>query len=365
MPVPVMHAIGRRQLEQDWYGPVAFTEPPRGIWSPGVVEGRMFDLDARDEVVVSVATSAATDLDVGDAFTYALYTADQFERIDEDSYTPPRGPHPTLRVVGVVADAPPRTRLPSGPNEATVGPRLASALHLRLGDSVALSGGGAGGRTGRFQVVGVALDPAGISSMGAYGQSAILPLGALERLTGGTFAQAAVRFEDSVDKANAVRRLDTRFPYGVMDESLPIPPGPILQLSQLGALPQALAAFLTLLGVGALAHALVVGVRRRRGDVAILRCLGFTPRQSATTFLWMSTTIVAAGVAAGVPVGLLIAAGIWGRVAGNLQVAADLSVPSWLLLLVIAAVAVANLVAAGPARAAVRQRPAVVLQADR
>ena len=48
----------------------------------------------------------------------------------------------------------------------------------------------------------------------------------------------------------------------------------------MAALPLALSAFLAVLAVGAVGHALSIAVRRRRHELAVLRALGLTRRQS-------------------------------------------------------------------------------------
>ncbi len=115
----------------------------------------------------------------------------------------------------------------------------------------------------------------------------------------------------------------------------------------------------------ALAHALVAGIRRRRRDLAILKTLGFTRAQVAATVAWQATTIVAVGVLVGLPLGVGIGRFAWRLFAEDLGVAPEAVVPIWLAVLVIpAAVLLANLIAVLPGWAAARTRPAAVLRTE-
>jgi ABC-type antimicrobial peptide transport system permease subunit len=106
-------------------------------------------------------------------------------------------------------------------------------------------------------------------------------------------------------------------------------------------------------------------VRRRRRDLAVFRALGLTPRQSRVVIASQATTIGLVGVLAGVPLGLIVGRAGWQWVANSVPfvyrppvavVAAIVIVP--------AALAVANLMAAVPARTAARVSTAEVLRAE-
>ena len=93
----------------------------------------------------------------------------------------------------------------------------------------------------------------------------------------------------------------------------------------------------------ALANALVVAVRRRRRDLAVLRSMGFTRRQTAVSVVVMSLAIVAIGVLVGLPVGLAVGATLWRLTASGAFVLSD-AYFRWELLLL-------------PVVGAVRDRP--------
>jgi putative ABC transport system permease protein len=130
-----------------------------------------------------------------------------------------------------------------------------------------------------------------------------------------------------------------------------------------GSFPQMVIFGLVLIvfGTTTLLHVLIVSLARRRRETGLLRSLGFTRRQIASSVLWQTTTIAFVGV----PVGIAIGRGIWQEFALSLGVSPDSVVVPW----VIAAVAVGTFIAAmalavGPAVVAVRSRPASLLRSE-
>jgi ABC-type lipoprotein release transport system permease subunit len=65
----------------------------------------------------------------------------------------------------------------------------------------------------------------------------------------------------------------------------------------------------------ALGHALVLTVRHRRRDLAVLRVVGFTPSQTGRTVAWQASAVGAAGALIGVPLGLMLGRLVWAAVA--------------------------------------------------
>ena len=86
-----------------------------------------------------------------------------------------------------------------------------------------------------------------------------------------------MRVAPGADRPAVLARLDAAFPYGVMDESLPKPPGPVVRLAQISHLAVALGVFMLALAAIALLHALVLLTRRRRGELAVLRAWASRP----------------------------------------------------------------------------------------
>jgi putative ABC transport system permease protein len=114
-----------------------------------------------------------------------------------------------------------------------------------------------------------------------------------------------------------------------------------------------------------LAHSLLLTTRRRRGDLAVLRVLGMTPRQVAASVGVMAGTLTVIGLVLGPILGIAIGRVVWAEVAANIGVAGDLAVPWWLFLVVVpGALLLTVLVAVLPARRAARLSPSRVLRAE-
>ena len=109
--------------------------------------------------------------------------------------------------------------------------------------------------------------------------------------------EVSLRYAPGTDRADVARRLDAAYPAGVTDESPPPVPGPLVTLRDTDGLVRALGVFLTFLMLALTANALLAGVRNRAPDLAILRSLGFSSRQTNRSILWMSTTTVGLGLA--------------------------------------------------------------------
>jgi putative ABC transport system permease protein len=159
----------------------------------------------------------------------------------------------------------------------------------------------------------------------------------------------------------AIARLKQQFPGVVLPA---VPPPEVRDLRGVNSLPLALALLLALLATGTVAHTLITSVRRRRRELAILKTVGFVTRQVRATVAWQATAIAASSLIIGLPLG--IAAGRWAWMLLASQFAIEpVPVISPLVLLAFPAVLVlANVVAAFPAQAAARTRPAVVLRAE-
>ena len=248
-------------------------------------------------------------------------------------------------------------RLPASPDEIALGPELLDDLDAEPGDRVAVET--ADGQALRLQVVGEALSP-GIDGE-SFAAAAFLTGDGLERVRRTEpFVTAFVTLADGVDRDAYVGQVASELEVFPDD-----PPPEVRHLAGVRRLPFVLAGFLALLAATAVGHALVVAVRRRRHDLAVVRALGFTRGQSAATIAAMATTTLLLGLAIGVPVGIIGAGALWARVAGDASVQTDLLLPVVALALIgPAALLVGNAIAAFPARAAAWLHPAEALRTE-
>jgi ABC-type antimicrobial peptide transport system permease subunit len=126
-----------------------------------------------------------------------------------------------------------------------------------------------------------------------------------------------------------------------------------------------LGTFLALLAAGVLGHALTTTTRRRRGDLAALRAVGMTRRQSGMIVLTQATVLAIVGLAIGVPLGIALGRVLWRIVADSTPLAYRPPVTALALALVVPAVFLTvNLIAAPAARRAARLRVAEALRSE-
>jgi predicted lysophospholipase L1 biosynthesis ABC-type transport system permease subunit len=171
-----------------------------------------------------------------------------------------------------------------------------------------------------------------------------------------------VRLDPSSDRSQALDALQRSFPSAVVN---PIPHPDIKNLARVSYLPGLLAAVMGLLALATVIHALASSVRRRRRDLAVLKTLGFLPRQVSATVAWQAIAFATAAALAGLPLGIVAGRWAWQLVAVQLGVVYQPVVPLPLVLPVAAGTfVVAILVAAGPGWVASRIPPATVLRSE-
>ena len=78
---------------------------------------------------------------------------------------------------------------------------------------------------------------------------------------------------------------------------------------------RAAAAVLLVFGLIALGHVLMLAVRRRRHELAVLRAIGWRPGEASSTIRWQAGTIALLALVFGVPAGLVIGRLLWVAIA--------------------------------------------------
>jgi hypothetical protein len=255
-------------------------------------------------------------------------------------------------------------RAPVRPDEIALGGVIMRELGTRIGDTVVASTGGA---SQRLRVVGRVIfnNTALATEEVAPGKGGIVHVGLWRRLSP-SVPVAPVSFyiglDPASDRRQAIQQLQRDFPGTVV---FPLKQPDLTNLERVGYLPGLLAGLVALLALGTVAHALVTSVRRRRRDLAILKTLGFARGQVSQTVAWQATTFALLAGLIGVPLGVAGGRWAWLLVADQLGVVTGPVVPLLPVLTATAGVlVVANLVAAGPAWAAARIRPAAVLRSE-
>jgi hypothetical protein len=261
-------------------------------------------------------------------------------------------------------------RMPARPGEIVLAPTTAQELHAGTGSVVRLTGGGTTARPVR--VTGIGFVPSGPHN--GYADGAWLTPGGYNRIFHDThyafkFHVATVSLRPGADVQAVERRLDAAaaaIPGGkAITFTPPDPLQEIQTIKDLELLPVALSAFLALLAVSAVGHALATAVRRRRHDLAVLRALGITRRQARLVVTTQASLLAVIGIVFGVPLGIALGRAVWRTVAGFTPLAYHPPL-ALLALLLIGPVALlaANTLAAWPQHRAARVHSAHVLRSE-
>ena len=211
-------------------------------------------------------------------------------------------------------------RAPRSPDEVALGGAALDAIDKRIGDAVELRGE----RTKRFRVVGqVVLPPTDTEFAEPLADAAALTGSGLARIyepisvPNLTFvAQFAAGLDP--DRLATTPSGHWKFESGLgLRPSVPVE---IDRIRQVDLLPAILGGLLGLLATVAVAHAIVLGIRRRRRDLAVLRTIGFERRDVRATIVYQATTLALLGLLVGVPAGIAVGRAVWRLVAESLGV---------------------------------------------
>ena len=305
--------------------PVLLGQPNAAV-GPPILSGH--GLEANDQIVLGPATLAALHTKIGGTVEVSYGTPQ-----DAPVYVPP-----TPMVVAGTATMP------------AIG--TSGALHPSMGTGALIP---TGIEPARFQRVLTNPDPnlngpAIVVVRLRNGVPAAIGLASLQRV-----ADAA----DRVMAADPEGAGDTYSVLGVQR------PAEIVNYQSTGDTPAILAGGLAAGAVVALAITLAASVRRRRRDLALLKTIGFTRRQLAVTVAWQASVAAVTGIVVGVPVGIGLGRWLWDLFAREIYAVPEPSVPVLEVVVVaLAALVLANLVAAIPGRMAARTPTALVLRAE-
>jgi ABC-type lipoprotein release transport system permease subunit len=140
-------------------------------------------------------------------------------------------------------------------------------------------------------------------------------------------------------------------------------PSDVEGLVRLRSLPVVLASLLVLVVGVTVMNAMVIAVRRRRRDIAILQSLGSTRGNVTAVGVWQGVTIGVVALLLGIPIGVVLGRWLWVRLANGFGTLAEPVVPlpgvAALVVVVLVLAAISGLV---PIRAGLRYQPAKVLR---
>jgi hypothetical protein len=281
--------------------------------------------------------------------------------IESYTYDPVAGKRPSI----VLAAG----RLPAARSEITLAPMTARQLHAVTGSAIRLTGG----PTPRVvKVTGIGFVPAGPHNGDADG-AWLTPAG-YDRIFAGAhysfkFHAATVALRPGADVHAVARRLNAAaaaIPGGqAFTFTPPAQPPDVEAIKDLEVLPLALGAFLALLAVGAVGHALSTAVSRRRHELAVLRALGMTRPQTRMVIATQASVLAVIALVLGVPLGVALGRTIWRVVADFTPLAYHPPLAVWALVLIgPLTFLAANALAAWPQWKATRLRAGQVLRTE-
>lgn len=239
-------------------------------------------------------------------------------------------------------------RAPEGPDEVAVSTGLAFDLGLDAGDSLELSAAGPDGndRVAVYEVVGTTVLPVGDGNIGG---TVALTFDGIARIGTDVIPQMVFTdLESGADWAEVAARAGVTGSIGadelVGEEQLTELIG--LDPDRMRQAPQLLAVLLGVMVIGVLSHLVATTVTHRRQELAVLRALGCSGRQTRATVAWLVTIVAASTLLLAIPIGLFFGSRMWIENATYLHIFPETAVPwAGLLLLVPVTLVIANFVA--------------------
>jgi hypothetical protein len=229
-------------------------------------------------------------------------------------------------------------RQPVSEDEVMLATKTARKLHKSIGSSVAV-GQGQLPTPIHLRVVGLGVLPTIEGDQFAEGGA--MTYAALDRaLAEGAQvvpdqpagnADAVFRLKPGIDQSRALAQLGKRQEISPVADA----PGDVRNLDLVRAYPLWLAGFLAVLGLLAVAHALLVSARRRDHQVGVLRALGMTRGQVVGAVSAQGAAMSVLGVVIGVPLGVAVGRWTWSLSAHQLGVGEGAIVPIAVMAIVL------------------------------
>jgi putative ABC transport system permease protein len=252
-------------------------------------------------------------------------------------------------------------RHPQGPDEVALGTATAEDLGVDVGDAVRVSPLD-GSTPLTLDVAGLVVSSGSDDTQHAF----IVTPSTLRTLlcageSDGCNVTADVYADVTDDRTGEAAR-ETLLDAGFRATTVP---ANVARLSEVGPLPWYLAGFLCCLAAAGLLHQLSITLRRRRGDLAVVRALGLPARSAAAALTWQAVLTLAAGIVVGAAAGMVSGPLVWRTIADGLGVQSVTLLPrATIPVAVLGAAAVAVLVSIGPRRRAARLPLAETLRAE-
>lgn len=250
-------------------------------------------------------------------------------------------------------------RVPVSDDEVAVSLAKATRDDVRVGDTLSFdSPEGSSPLTKR--VVGVVIGP----PIDGVARELLLTPAAIEELGHGVGEYNVVRFDPGSDHASLEARL-SEMGFRFTPSTRPQAPGEVAQFQSLRTLFLVATGLVVVLGAAGLLHVLAISARRRRGDLALLRALGFERRDVRRTLSTQAAVTALVGVGVGVPLGIVTARFAWRLTVRHLGIVDTTTLPlPGLVVIVVAALLGAVVLSLPLARDASRRSISGVLRAE-
>ncbi len=318
-------------------------------WDVAVITNGGFD--SADAVAVAATLDGDPDVD-----SYRLHALDSSSQFGDRGVPTVYGLSGDTWFEFPVIDG----RPPQRPDEAVLGTRTAERLGLGIGAEVVV-------RSEYFpdstvSIVGTAVlppigsfasDRAGLGD-GAYVLKADEPTPDWASFIG-IDLRSGVRSGDFLDGIAPDVPGWSLFGSAPLTYSNPVRSPEIVNVSELRAAPQVLGAVLGAALLGGLAVSIVISVRDRHRELAILRALGVRDAELRASVRWQASTMMLVGLIVGLPAGVVAGEAAWSAFADQLGVVAHSAVSLWTVAgTAVGGMLLALLAAAAPARTAIR-----------
>jgi hypothetical protein len=242
---------------------------------------------------------------------------------------------------------------PVSADELAIGRMTARELGVHEGDEVTLTGGS--GATATYRVVGQAVLPNPSFGLGG-GHGVAMLLSGWRRLEPDAEPNSLM-----IDLEPGASVPDELQPFSPQTAQTQTRPTDVVNLDRSRSVPNLLAVVIGVLAMLTLGHALLLSVRQRRRELAVLRSLGADRRWVGRTVHAQASALTVAALVVGIPTGLVGGRLLFRAFVDRLGLVPDPITPGLLvLLLAVGVLVVANVAAAVPARRA-RDTPVAAL----
>ncbi|HKY13721.1 MAG TPA: FtsX-like permease family protein [Microthrixaceae bacterium] len=244
-------------------------------------------------------------------------------------------------------------RLPTSPDEVLLGARIARREGVEVGDRVHVEGETGGERD--LTVVGVGVGP---RSGEEFGNAIVITPPAFDSLFEGSYREAYLDVEDGELDEFLADHADE------LEMEVPTRPAEIENLASLSAFPYVLGGFLAIIGLAALANAVVVIGGQRRRDLGTLRALGMTRWGVRLSFCVAGLAMAALGIVIGAPLGVVVGSMVWRAVAMSAYVDGESLFSLWLVVVPVAVLVVSAVISLAAGARASRGAPGPALRSE-